>query len=147
MHAAASSASLGVRKPGRAKALLMQSERAVQTLCGTCVGFVIIGLSAASHGSAHVTDDLNVCYSRSSANLRLLAADPAPFHPRPRGFSPGLIQTDRGEIDLLAEVAGLGAFEDVKRLPGTYSDEPRADREQDLSALIRIENLLEAEDD
>ncbi len=45
----------------------MQFERAVD--------FVVIGgLAATFHGSARVTYDLDICYSRASANVRRLAA-------------------------------------------------------------------------
>ncbi len=73
------------------------------------------------------------------------------------------LQTDIGEIDLLAEVAGLGAFEDVKRhsiiveafdrriatldLRGLIRAKRAAGREKDLSALVELESLLEAEDE
>jgi hypothetical protein len=158
----------------------MQFEKAVQTLCDAGVEFVVIGgLSAALHGSAQVTYDLDICYSRAPANLRQLAAALAPFHPRPRGIPAELpfvwdevtlrnstvftLQTDIGEIDLLAEVAGLGAFEDVKRhsiiveafdrriptldLPGLIRAKRAAGRAKDMSALAELESLLEAEDE
>jgi hypothetical protein len=157
----------------------MQFERAVQALSDAAVDFVIIGgLSATFHGSAHVTYDLDICYSRTWANLRRLAAALAPFHPRPRGFPAGLpfvwdditlrngtiftLQTDVGEIDLLAEVAGLGDFEAVKAhsitveafdrhvvvldLPGLIRAKRAAGREKDLSALPELESLLESGD-
>jgi hypothetical protein len=64
----------------------MQFEKAVQTLCDAGVDFVVIGgLAATLHGSAQVTYDLDICYSRASANLRRLVEALAPFHPRPRG--------------------------------------------------------------
>jgi hypothetical protein len=157
----------------------MQFEKAVQVLCDAGVDFVVIGgLSATFHGSARVTYDLDICYSRDSANLRRLAAALAPFHPRLRGFPVGLpfvwdeatlrnstiltLQTDIGEIDLLAEVAGLGAFDDVKKrsitvdafdrrimtldLSGLIQAKWAAGREKDLSALAELESLLEAGD-
>ncbi len=155
----------------------MQFERAVQTLCDAGVDFIIIGgLSATLHGSAQVTYDLDICYSRSPSNLLLLAKALAPFHPRPRGIPADLpflwdertlrnatvltLQTDIGEIDLLAEVAGLGAFDDVKKhsitvdafdrqiatldLPGLIRAKRAAGREKDLSAIVELESLLEA---
>jgi hypothetical protein len=157
----------------------MQFEKAVQALSDVAVDFVIIGgLSATFHGSSRVTYDLDICYSRSSANLRRLAAALAPFHPRPRGFPAGLpfvwdevtlrngtiftLQSDIGEIDLLAEVAGLGEFESVKThsitveafdrlvlvldLPGLIRAKRAAGREKDLSALPELESLLESGD-
>jgi len=51
----------------------MQFEKAVQALCDARVDFVVIGgLAATLHGSAQVTYDLDICYSRASANLRRL---------------------------------------------------------------------------
>lgn len=158
----------------------MQFEKAVQTLCDAAVDFIVIGgLSATFHGSARVTYDLDVCYSRASANLRRLAEALAPFHPRPRGFPAGLpfvwdertlrngtvftLQTDLGAIDLLAEVAGLGSFDEVKEhsitveafgrqvvtldLPGLIQAKRAAGREKDLSALPELESLLEVSGD
>jgi hypothetical protein len=110
----------------------MQFEKAVQALCDAGVDFLVIGgLAATLHGSAQVTYDLDICYSRASANLRRLIEALAPFHPRPRGLPGGLpfvwdevtlrngtvftLQTDIGEIDLLAEVTGLGAFDNVRQ--------------------------------
>jgi hypothetical protein len=155
----------------------MQFERAVQALCDASVEFVVIGgLSATFHGSARVSYDLDICYSRASANLRRLTEALAPFHPRPRGFPAGLpfvwdegtlrngtvftLQTDIGEIDLLAEVTGLGAFDEVKLhsitveaferqvptldLTGLIQAKRAAGREKDLSALPELESLLEA---
>lgn len=50
------------------------------------VAFVIIGgVAATVHGSSYVTDDLDLCYARDSANLARLASSLAPFIPRLRG--------------------------------------------------------------
>ncbi len=95
------------------------------------VDFVIIGAVAAGlHGSARTTLDLDVCYSRHTANLERLASALAPFHPRLRDLPPGLpflweastlrigslftLTTDLGDIDLLAEVTGVGGYPEVK---------------------------------
>jgi hypothetical protein len=155
----------------------MQFEKAVQTLCDAGVDFVVIGgVSATLHGSAQVTYDLDICYSRASANLRRLIEALTPFHPRPRGFPADLpfvwdeatlhngtvftLQTDIGEIDLLAEVTGLGAFEEVKQqaitveafdrqiatldLPALIRAKRATGRDKDLIALAELESLLEA---
>lgn len=155
----------------------MQFARAVQLLCDAGVDFVVIGgLSATFHGSARVTFDLDICYSRASANLQRLARALAPFHPRPRGFPSTLpfvwdektlrnnsvltLQTDLGELDLLAEVTGIGTFEDLQPLsigieafersfrtldlPGLIQSKRAAGREKDLAALPELESLLEA---
>jgi hypothetical protein len=93
----------------------------------------------------------------------------APFHPRLRGVSAGLpliwdeqttLQTDAGEIDLLAEVAGLGDFAEVKRhsilvdafdrtiatltLPALVRAKLSTGREKDRSAVPELQSLLEA---
>ena len=111
-------------------------------------------------------------------NLARLVSALAPFHPRPRGFPKDLpfvwdeatlrnstvftLQTDLGEIDLLAEVAGLGTFAEVRAesvaveafgrpvislsLAGLIRAKRAAGREKDLSALPELESLLEAGD-
>ena len=155
----------------------MQFEKALQALCDSHVQFVVIGgLAATFHGSARGTYVLDIRYSRAPCNLRQLAQALAPFHPKPRGFLDGIpflwdettlrngsiftLQTDIGEIDLLAEVAGLGAFDDVGKhamtveafgrelltldLPGLIQAKRAAGREKDLSALPELESLLEA---
>ncbi len=156
----------------------MQFERAIQALCDAEVEFVVIGgLSATFHGSVRITYDLDICYSRRPANLRRLSDALAPFHPRPRGFPTGVpffwdektfsnstiltLRTDIGEIDLMAEVMGLGAFDDVARdaleieaferqfrtldLPALIRAKRATGREKDLAALPELESLLEAE--
>ena len=122
---------------------------------------------------------VEVCYSRSTANLGRLAATLALFHPRPRGFPESLpfvwdetmlrnstvltLQTDLGEIDLLAEVAGVGGWDEVKAqsreidaferrvsvlgLPALIRSKRAAGRPKDLAAIPELESLLEALED
>lgn len=155
----------------------MQFAAAVQTLCDGGVDFVVIGGVAANvHGSAVVTFDLDVCYSRTARNLSRLVAALGRFHPRPRGFPADLpficdeatlrnatgltLQTDLGELDLLAEVAGLGSFDEVKAhsieveafgrkvlvldLPALIRAKRATGRRKDILALPELEGLLEA---
>ena len=50
------------------------------------VEFIVIGgVAATVHGSSYVTEDLDICYARTDANLKRVAAALAPFHPRLRG--------------------------------------------------------------
>jgi hypothetical protein len=158
---------------------MTEFETAIQTLCDAEVDFVVIGgLSATLHGSARVTYDLDICYSRAPLNLRRMAKALAPFHPRPRGFPNELpfiwdettlrngalftLNTGLGEIDLLAEVAGLGTYDEVKAgsitveaygrrisilsLRSLIEAKRAAGRDRDLAALPELESLLEAED-
>lgn len=158
---------------------MTEFETAIQTLCDAEVDFVVIGgFSATLHGSARVTYDLNICYSRAPLNLCRMATALAPFQPRPRGFPKDLpfiwdevtlrngalftLTTDLGEIDLLAEVAGLGTFDQIKAgsiiveaygrriailsLRSLIQAKRAAGRERDLAALPELESLLEAEE-
>jgi hypothetical protein len=111
----------------------MQFERAIRVLCENAVEFVVIGgVSAIFHGSARVTYDLDLCYSRNLANLRKLAAALAPFHPRPRGFPAGLPFV-WDEVTLT-----LPALIHAKRAAG---------RDKDLAAIPELESLLDANTD
>ena len=108
----------------------MNFVKAVQILVDEGVEFVIIGgWSAILHGSSYVTNDLDICYSRSASNLRCLAKALLPFRPRLRDLPRGLpfvwdevtlrngsiftLVTDLGSIDLLAEVSGVGDYSEV----------------------------------
>jgi hypothetical protein len=155
----------------------MQFETAVQALCDAGVDFVVIGgVAATLHGSAQVTYDLDICYSRAAANLHRLVQSFSPIPSKAAGDScwPPFVwneatlrngtvftlQTDIGEIDLLAEVLGLGAFDDVKQhsitveafgrhiatldLPALIRAKRATGRAKDLAILAELESLLEA---
>jgi hypothetical protein len=98
------------------------------------VEFILVGgVAARAHGAARVTQDVDVSYSRSEANLTRLSAALAPLRPYPRGAPPGLpfewsaatlraglnftLTTTLGDIDLLGEIAGGGRYDDL--LPHT----------------------------
>jgi len=104
--------------------------RAVKILADAGVEFVIVGgLAVRSHGSAYLTEDLDICFSRSNENLKRIADALAPFHPRPRGLPDHLpfvwdwttlqhgtnftFRTELGDIDLLGEVLGVGNYDDA----------------------------------
>jgi predicted nucleotidyltransferase len=91
------------------------------------VEFVIIGgMAAVAHGSAYLTLDLDLCYSRKKENLEKLAQALASFHPRLRGAPSDLpfrldaaalrsgmnftLTTNLGDLDILGEVSGLGGY-------------------------------------
>jgi hypothetical protein len=150
---------------------------AVQAFCDAGVEFVLIGgWAAILNGSVRTTRDLDICYARTSENHRRLATALAPYHPRPREFPPNLpfvwdattlnnatvftLTTTLGAIDLLAEVSGLGTFEQVKAvsklvhafdreiwtldLPALIVAKRAAGRPRDIQALPELESLLEA---
>lgn len=103
---------------------------AAQMLAKAGVEFVIIGgIAVRSHGTNYITEDLDICYSRTTENLKKLAEVMAPLKPRPRGFPDELpfvfdwstlqhgtnftFRTTLGDIDLLGEVSGVGAYADL----------------------------------
>ena len=127
---------------------------AVQSFLDAGVDFVIIGgWSAILHGSSYMTNDLDVCFSRGRDNLKALARALAPYHPRLRGIPAELpfvwddatlrnatvftLSTDLGDIDLLAEVAGVGDFAAVKAHSIVVDAYGRQVRTLDLRSLIR----------
>lgn len=96
------------------------------------VGFVIVGgIAIRGHGGNYITEDLDICYSRTNENFKKLADVLAPLRPRPRGVDKDLsfvfdwttlqhgtnftFVTDLGDIDLLGEVKGVGTFDDLLR--------------------------------
>ncbi len=94
------------------------------------VEYILVGGAAATaHGSARLTQDVNVVYRRSPENLRRLVSALAPHAPYLRGAPPGLpfrwdaatlqrglnftLTTGLGAIDLLGEITGGGRYEDL----------------------------------
>lgn len=105
-------------------------EAFVKLLTAQNVHFVIIGGQAMrALGSAHLTEDTDICYQRTPANLAALVAALSPIHPYLRGVPPGLpfrfdvptlaaglnftLDTDYGELDILGEVSGVGSYDQV----------------------------------
>ena len=89
------------------------------------VDFIVVGGAAAiAHGSARLTQDLDIVYSRSPDNLQRIAAALDSYSPYLRGAPPGLpflwapptlarglnftLVTSLGDIDLLGEIPAEG---------------------------------------
>jgi hypothetical protein len=104
-------------------------EALLNTLSSHQVAFILAGGAAGiAHGSARLTQDLDIVYDRSSANLDRLVAALASFKPYLRGAPPGLpfiwdretlarglnftLITTLGDIDLLGEITGGGTYQD-----------------------------------
>jgi hypothetical protein len=103
-------------------------EAALKLLTDAGVRFIVVGAYAAVvHGSSQVTRDLDICYQRTTENMRRLASALAPYHPRLRGVDQKLpfvldaqslaqgmnftLETDLGELDLMGQLSGVGGFE------------------------------------
>lgn len=95
------------------------------------VQFLLVGgVAATAHGSARLTSDLDIVYSRDPENLRRLADALTPHRPYLRGAPPGLpfrweartlerglnftLTTALGDLDLLGEIIGGGGYDDLK---------------------------------
>jgi hypothetical protein len=102
----------------------------LQGLTAARVRFVVVGgVAAAAHGSAHVTNDLGICYDTAPSNVSRLAALLAEWDAYPRGVDRGLpffmderqfrttplmtLTTREGDLDVLDRVAGVGTFADA----------------------------------
>jgi hypothetical protein len=103
----------------------------LSTLAGHEVAFIVVGGAAAiAHGSSRLTQDLDIVYQRSRANLDRLVGALLEHHPYLRGAPPGLpflwdratlerglnftLVTSLGDIDLLGEIPGGGTYEDLR---------------------------------
>jgi hypothetical protein len=130
-------------------------QRLIGALADAEVAFIIVGgLAATAHGSARLTQDVDVVYSRSPENLNRLVAALSPLNPYLRGAPPGLpfdwsasalkrglnftLTTTVGDIDLLGEITGGGVYEQL--LPHTVAMElfGHPCRCLDLLWLIRV---------
>lgn len=98
------------------------------SLADARVDFILVGgLAAVAHGSARLTQDIDIVYARRGENLAHLAAALVEHHPYPRGAPRGLpfhwdaktlehglnftLETSLGDIDVLGEIAGGGRYE------------------------------------
>jgi hypothetical protein len=118
---------------------MLDIEGILRQLTTEQVEFVLIGGQAMiAHGSAYITKDVDICYSRTVRNISRLAAALESIHPHLRGVPKGLpfrfdaatiqaglnftLDTDLGAIDVLGEVSGIGGYDqalslDVEKLP------------------------------
>ncbi len=113
---------------------MMQFEPLLAALVGSHVEFILVGgVAATVHGSARLTQDVDVVYRRTPENLAKLVRALADHAPYLRGAPPGLpfrwddrtlrsglnftLTTTLGDVDLLGEITGGGRYEDL--LPGS----------------------------
>jgi hypothetical protein len=106
-------------------------EGLLRALAGGGVEYIVIGgVAGKAHGSPRLTIDLDVVYARSAENIQRLTAALAPLEPYLRGAPRGLpfrfdpdtvrrglnftLRTTLGDIDLLGEVTGGGAYEALR---------------------------------
>lgn len=134
-------------------------HRLLEALSVAKVEFIIVGgLASTVHGSARLTQDVDVVYSRSADNLKRLVTALAPYRPYLRGVPPGLpfiwdeatlqrglnftLTTTIGDIDLLGEITGGGGFEDLAGQTVELEMFGFKCRCLDLPALIRVKRAV-----
>ena len=105
-------------------------EALLRALSTAGVRFIVIGGAAATaHGSARLTNDLDIVYARDEENVSRLSRALAPFDPYLRGAPAGLpfvwdektlshglnftLDTSVGPIDVLGEIVAGGRYEDL----------------------------------
>jgi predicted nucleotidyltransferase len=148
----------------------------IKTLASHGVEFIVVGGVAANlFGSARLTYDLDIVYSRKEANLGKIVNALRNANPYLRGAPPGLpfkldlrtlrnglnftLTTDLGPIDLLGEIPGARAYEELLNdsfeineqdlifrcvtLPRLIQLKNAAGRPKDLEALGELRAILE----
>jgi hypothetical protein len=147
------------------------------------VRYVVIGGAALGfQGSAYRTEDIDIVYARDEENIERLVTVLRAIKPRLRveGEPDGLpfvvdartianggnftLQTDLGDLDIMATIAGLGDYENVVRyadqlklidsarstpvlsLDGLIIAKRASNRPKDLIVLPEIETLRELRD-
>ena len=126
----------------------------LQGLTAAGVQFVVVGgVAAAAHGSAHVTNDLDIFYDTTPDNIARLTTILADWEAYPRGVERGLpffmdarqfratplmtLTTREGDLDVLDRVAGVGVFRDTLEHSVEFEAFGMRFPTLDLPALIR----------
>lgn len=115
---------------------------------------VIGGIAMVAHGSAHITDDVDLLYHRSNENYEALGTVLGTLSPELRGATGGLpfvldtttfrntinmtLTTSVGSIDLLADVPGAATFEELEGRSETVTIFGVATRVVGLDDLIEM---------
>jgi hypothetical protein len=130
-------------------------EKVIRVLFDAHVEFILIGgLAATAHGSARLTRDVDVVYSRSNANIRRLVGALEHLEPYLRGAPKGLpfswdeetirmglnftLSTSLGAVDLLGEVTGGGGYDALRPHAVTLEVFGKKCLVLDLPWLIRV---------
>lgn len=128
--------------------------RVLEALVAQDVRFVLIGgLAMIVHGTAHITEDLDVVYARDTENLEAVVRAIRPLKPRLRGAPEGLpflfdaktlrmgsnftLVTEAGDLDLLGD-AGVGSFDDLWNRAEVFELEGQSVRVAAIEDLIRM---------
>jgi predicted nucleotidyltransferase len=109
---------------------MTEYDKILAVLVSARVEFIIVGGAAATaHGSARLTEDMDIVYSRRKDNIRRLVEALQPLQPRLRGMSENVpfqwdeetitkglnfsLTTSAGWVDLLGEITLGGGFDQL----------------------------------
>ncbi len=129
------------------------AESLLRALVAHGVDFVVVGgIAMVFHGSARLTQDLDVCFAPDQANLDAMGAallelgatlrgvpEEVPFVPDGRALrrlSIVALDTEEGRLDLLRELAGAPRYDELRR---------RADRIETEGMQILVASLDDLE--
>ncbi len=139
----------------------MNPETLITALNTQGVKYVIVGgFAAVLQGARYVTYDVDFCYARDEDNLTRLFRALEPFHPVIRTnpdvpfdlaalrASPDFsLDTDVGELDLLAHIDGLGDYAEVARHAEVFHVRGQSCPVLSLEALIVTKSVLQRRKD
>ncbi len=128
------------------------------------IDFVIVGgVAIRSHGGNYVTDDIDICYSRTRENLKKIADVLAPLKPHPRELDRSLpfifdwttlqhgtnftFETEMGDVDLLGEVKGVGDYLEAEKVADIVDLDGSPTKILSVSALIVAKQAANREKD
>ncbi len=127
----------------------------IRSLIDCGVDFVVIGgIAGTLHGSSYPTYDLDVAYSRDSANLKRLvgalaalevklnnAPEDLPFVADEATLANGAnftFDTPHGRFDILGHIPGVSSYEDLRRQSEVATLEGHAIRIASIDHLISM---------
>jgi hypothetical protein len=136
----------------------------LQRFADTGLDFVVVGgFAGVLHGSSIVTNDLDVCAVLSPENVQKLRVALADLHPVHRMTPKKLsflehpardtpvanlhLETDGGIVDVLANIAGVGDYERLRRNAATITLFGRSCRVMSLDDLITAKEAVGREKD
>lgn len=131
-----------------------------QALSESGIRYVLIGgLAMIVHGSAYITQDIDICYARDNENLTRIEALFKAHHVRLRGVPDDLpflfdvrtlknvlnltLATDLGDVDILGDPPGVESFEKLWERSSEieiYGIPVRVASIEDLIAMKRAAN-------
>ncbi len=139
-------------------------EQLLQRLAEAGLDYVIVGgYAAITHGSAYLTRDVDVCAILTEENVAKLRTALAEWNPKHRmtpqkpsflRFPPPgqplnnlYLQTDRGVIDIISSVMGVGDFHRLKSQAESVEVDGRTYQVISLADLIASKEALGREKD